>query len=387
MESANRTRCARCSTPLAEIHLHIVSFDIPAPPDYGGVIDVYYKVKALAEIGVKVHLHCFEYGRPHAKELDRLCATVHYYPRRTGKMLLLNALPYVVVSRRSEALVERLLKDDHPILFEGLHTCHALSDPRLTGRIRLVRAHNVEHDYYTALAKAEGNAFRRTYFLNEARKLLRFEPVLSEADHVLAISPKDEAYFAGHFGHVTHIPAFHACNKVEVADGLGDFAFYHGALGVAENDQAALFLVQKVFRSTTTKLVIAGSDASRELKREVARNPNVELRENVGTEEIHRLVREAQVNVLPTFQSTGIKLKLLLCLYTGRHVVCNTPMVEGTGLAELCHVHDSPEAMRTSILACMGAPANGQATERRVQVLEERFSNRRNAERIVGLLG
>ena len=203
---------------------------------------------------------------------------------------------------------------------------------------------------------------------------------------MLAISPKDEAYFAGHFGHVSHIPAFHACNKVEVTHGLGDFALYHGALGVVENDQAALFLVQKVFNGSSVKLVIAGSDASRELKREVARAPNVELRENVGTAEIHSLVRQAQVNVLPTFQATGIKLKLLLCLFTGRHVVCNSPMVEGTGLAELCHVHDSPEAMRTSILACMGSPANGQAIELRARVLEERFSNRRNAERIVRLL-
>lgn len=371
---------------MSETHLHIVSFDVPSPPNYGGVIDVFYKVKALAECGVKVHLHCFQYGRPKAAELDRICASVHYYPRRSGKHLLLNSLPYVVVSRRSDALLERLLKDDHPILFEGLHSCYSLGDPLLLGRKRLVRAHNVEHDYYTALAKAEGNAFRRTYFINEARKLLRFEPVLSEADHVLAISPKDEAYFAGHFGHVSHIPAFHACNKVEVTDGLGDFALYHGALGVAENDQAALFLVQKVFNGSSVKLVIAGSDASRELKREVARAPNVELRENVGTAEIHSLVRQAQVNVLPTFQATGIKLKLLLCLFTGRHVVCNSPMVEGTGLAELCHVHDSPEAMRTSILACMGSPANGQAIELRARVLEERFSNRRNAERIVRLL-
>jgi hypothetical protein len=371
---------------LAEQHLHIISFDVPSPPNYGGVIDVYYKAKALADLGVMVHLHAFEYGRAQAKELTRFCASVHYYPRRMGKHQLFNALPYMVVSRRSDALMAWLLKDDHPILFEGLHSCYHLGDPRLHGRKRFVRAHNVEHDYYMALAKAEGNAFRRTYFINEARKLQRFEPVLAEADGVLAISPKDEAYFKGHFDHVTHVPAFHACNTVDVAAGLGDFAFYHGALGVAENDQAALFLVQKVFKNTTVKLVIAGSNASTELKREVANSKNVELREDIGTEEIHRLVREAQVNVLPTFQATGIKLKLLLCLFTGRHVVCNSPMVEGTGLAELCNVHDSAEAMRTSILACMGAPASGQAIERRVQVLEERFSNARNAELIVGLL-
>ena len=366
--------------------LHIISFDIPSPPNYGGVIDVFYKAKALAEIEVKVHLHCFEYGRPHAKELDHFCASVHYYPRRTGKHQLFNGLPYMVVSRRSEALMYRLLKDEHPILFEGLHSCYHLGDPRLMGRKRLVRAHNVEHDYYMALAKAEGNAFRRTYFINEARKLQRFEPVLAEADGILAISPKDEAYFAGHFEHVTHIPAFHASNAVHVPTGLGDFAFYHGALGVAENDQGALYLVRKVFKDLNVKLIIAGSNASNELKREVAKAPNVELREDIPTEEIHKLVRSAQVNVLPTFQATGIKLKLLLCLFTGRHVVCNSPMVEGTGLAQLCHVHDNAETMRTSIVACMARPADGQAIEQRAKVLEERFSNKRNAERILKLL-
>jgi len=379
---------------LAEHHLHIVSFDVPAPPDYGGVIDVYHKAKALAELGVKVHLHCFQYGRPKAKELEAFCHTVHYYPRKLGKLQLFNNLPYVVVGRRSEALVDRLLQDAHPILFEGLHSCHHLGDPRLHGRKRLVRAHNVEHDYYAALAKAAGSAFRRTYFINEARKLQRFEPVLSEADHILAISPKDAAYFGSRFHKVTHLPAFHASGRVAVPDGLGGFALYHGALGVPENDQAALYLVRTVFKGLPTKLVIAGSDASNELKREVARapklpngQPGVELRENIGTEEIHRLVREAQVNVLPTFQATGIKLKLLLCLFTGRHVVCNPPMVEGTGLEDLCHVHDDPEGMRLSIQACMGKPANGQSLERRALVLEERFSNRRNAEAIVGLLG
>jgi len=371
---------------LPEHHLHIVSFDVPAPPNYGGVIDVFYKVKALAELGVKVHLHCFHYGRPKAKELERLCQKVYYYPRKLGKLQLFNSLPYVVVSRRSESLMDRLLKDEHPILFEGLHCCYHLGDPRLSGRRRLVRAHNVEHDYYAALAKAASNGFRRTYFINEARKLQRFEPVLSEAHRILAISPKDQQYFDAHFHNVVHIPAFHAVDKVAVPDGLGDFAFYHGALGVPENDQAALYLVSKVFKGLDVKLVIAGSDASAELKREVARSNNVELRENIGTDEIHRLVREAQVNVLPTFQATGIKLKLLLCLFTGRHVVCNTPMVEGTGLESLCHVHDDPTGMRLSIQACMSKPANGSSLEARVSVLEERFSNRRNAEAIVGLL-
>ncbi|HEY0977170.1 MAG TPA: hypothetical protein VGE21_06845 [Flavobacteriales bacterium] len=372
---------------MAERHLHIISFDVPAPPNYGGVIDVYYKVKALAQLGVRVHLHCFEYGRGKAPELDAICESVHYYERHTGKHQLLNSLPYVVVGRRSDELVERLQKDDHPILFEGLHSCYHLGDTRLLGRKRIVRTHNVEHDYYEALALAERGTFKRTYFAQEARKLRRFEPVLSEADAILTISPGDQRYFAAHFNKVVQVPAFHPSPKVDVPHGLGDFCLYHGALSVPENDQAALFLVNEVFHGLPIPLVIAGSGASSELKNAVAKANNVKLRENIPTQEITELVRQAQVNVLPTFQATGIKLKLLLCLFTGRHVVCNTPMVQDTGLAELCLVHDDPATMRLSIQACMAKPANGSTLERRTAVLEDRFCNSRNAERILKVLG
>lgn len=371
---------------MADRPLHIVSFDVPWPPDYGGVIDVFHKVKALAEAGASIHLHCFEYGRGRRSELEQYCTAVSYHKRQLSKRLLFNSLPYVVVSRRSEGLVKLLMKDDAPILFEGLHSCFHLGEPSLHGRRRLVRAHNVEHDYYAALAAAERNAFRRGYFHNEARKLKRFEPVLSEADAILAISPKDQQHFARHFRRAVHVPAFHPNERVATPSGVGDFAFYHGALGVPENDRAALFLVREVFSGLDVKLVIAGSGPSAELKKEIARVRNVELIQGAPTERIHELVRAAQVNVLPTFQATGIKLKLLLCLFTGRHVVCNSPMVKGTGLEALCHVHDDAEAMRMSIRACMGKPLEGAAIEERAKVLEERFSNRRNAEAILRMM-
>ena len=65
-------------------YLNIVSFNIPYPANYGGVIDVYYKLEALHACGVKLILHCFEYERPHAPELESICDKVFYYKRRTG---------------------------------------------------------------------------------------------------------------------------------------------------------------------------------------------------------------------------------------------------------------------------------------------------------------
>ena len=42
--------------------LHIICFDIPFPPSYGGVIPVFYRIKALNKLGVWVILHCFYKG-------------------------------------------------------------------------------------------------------------------------------------------------------------------------------------------------------------------------------------------------------------------------------------------------------------------------------------
>ena len=37
------------------------------------VIDVYFKIKAFKKEGIKVNLHCFEYGRKVSSELEILC--------------------------------------------------------------------------------------------------------------------------------------------------------------------------------------------------------------------------------------------------------------------------------------------------------------------------
>ena len=85
-------------------------------------------------------------------------------------------------------------------------------------------------------------------------------------------------------------------------------------------------------------LIIAGNKPSQELKEAVSDYPNIEIRTNLNTQEIHQLIKDAQVNVLPTFQATGIKLKLLAALYMGRHCLVNSFMVENTGLEPLCRV-------------------------------------------------
>src|SRR6185436_15645917 len=109
---------------------------------------------------------------------------------------------------------KNLLKNNFPILMEGLHCTHLLGDPDFAARKMIVRNHNVEHDYYENLAKVEGNIFKRYYFYNEAGKLLKYEPVLKNASAILAISPNDVNYFSSKYKHVNYITAFHQHEEV-----------------------------------------------------------------------------------------------------------------------------------------------------------------------------
>ena len=367
-------------------HLHIISFDVPYPANYGGVIDVFYKIKALHQLGVKIHLHCFEYGRSEAKELESYCEEVHYYHRKTTRGYLFRRKPFIAVTRTSEKLVQRLIQDDYPILFEGLHSCYHLSDERLENRFKIVRTHNIEHHYYQNLAKVERDFFKKYYFLNEVGKLQRFERILCNAQLIAAISSPDAGYLNARYRNVQHISAFHPNDSVNISSGRGEFCLYHGNLEVGENNEAALYLVKNIFSRTTIPLVIAGNRPSKELRDEVAKHDHIELKVGISTEEIHALIREAHINVLPTFQATGIKLKLLAALYTGRFCVVNSPMVKNTGLEPLCRVEDSDQRFLKAIESLFKKEFDMLELDKRRQILNNRFCNTVNAEKLVGLI-
>ncbi len=366
-------------------HLHIVSFDVPYPANYGGVIDVYYKLKALKKKGVKIHLHCYEYGRTKAKSLENICEKVYYYKRKMGKQQLFNSLPFVVVTRSSEKLVQNLLHDKYPILFEGLHSCYHLSDERLKKRLKIVRTHNIEHDYYKNLEKVEKRIFKKLYFRMEAKKLERFEKVLNNASHVVAISSADAKELSLRYNNVHHITAFHPNEKVAIKEGRGNFCLYHGNLEVGENNEAALYLVNEVFSKIKIPLIIAGRKPSSELIAAIANHPHIQLKGNISTEKIDELIKEAQINVLPTFQATGIKLKLLAALFTGRHCIVNSPMIANTGLEHLCSVKDSAKEMAKEISRLFEVSFESSQAKEREASLSQNFSNTTNIKKLFEL--
>jgi len=370
---------------MASQYLHIVSFNIPYPADYGGVIDIYYKLRALSQAGVRIILHCFEYGRSHSKELEDLCFKVFYYDRKRGMKYFLHSDPYIVLTRDANSMPKSLLQDSFPVLFEGLHTTGLLKQCMEARKLTLVRAHNIEHSYYRGLARSTRNPFHKLFFRSEAAKLKRYENILSHSDHILSIAKHETTYFKENYGNAIFIPAFHRFEEVSSLPGSGTYILYHGNLGVVENSEMFLSLVRERLSDLPYQVIVAGKNPSRRFQKKVARYPNVRLVADPSDQELDKLISQAQINLLFTRQSTGIKLKLLHALFAGRHCLVNPEMVEGSGLEKLCTVATSGRELELQIHDLMLQAFDESQIRIRKKTLQE-FSNRAGAEKILRML-
>lgn len=219
-------------------HLHIVCFDVPYPADYGGVIDVFYKLPHLHKLGVQIHLHCFTYkDRYPQPELEKYCFSVHYYKR--SKQVSFQ-IPYIVSSRKNKQLLNNLLEDNYPVLLEGVHCTYALTDKRFRNRTLFVRLHNTEFIYYRHLYTYTSHWFKKLYYFVESVLLKKYERRIAKGHAMFwAMSHTDVELYHDELGcnRVSYLPLFIPPWQVKGTTGVGTYCLYQGRLDVEENEK------------------------------------------------------------------------------------------------------------------------------------------------------
>lgn len=362
--------------------LHIVCLDTPWPADYGGAIDMFYRIRALQEAGVSIHLHYFSYhqkGNP--TELNQYCASIHIYERRTGWKGFSFSLPYIVSSRINIELANNLNQDNHPILLEGVHCTGILPLINKENRKIVVRLHNNESAYYRFLAASTRNLFKKLYFRFESSLLSKYEKNLPKELQYACITQREEQFFKNEYGlkNAFFLPVFTPYHEILSLEGMGTFCLYHGNLGVAENEKAAIWLLNEVFFKIKIPLVIAGKNPSRRLDKLAHLCQHTCLVANPSDTELNDLVRLAHINVLPSFSDTGIKIKLLHALFEGRHSITNEAMVKGTGLEGACHVGTNAQAFASIVLQLHHQPFSEEEIRLRKNMLGQSGDNAHHA--------
>lgn len=367
-----------------ERHLHIICLNVPYPVDYGGVFDLFFKLPALQKQGIKIHLHCFEYGRGEQPFLNKYCHHVDYYKRNKSFSSFSLKYPFIVKSRSSTHLLNRLLQDDYPILMEGVHCTYLLNDVRFRNRKCFVRLHNVEHIYYRHLYNFTTSPQKKIYYLWESFLLKRYERSIAPKATFLTVTQKDaEEYKKLGCKNFSFLPLFLPGWKVGTLEGKGSFCLYQGDLSVAENEKAVTWLLENVFSELLIPFVIAGKNPSKHLAHLVESTATTCLIANPDEKEMQDLITKAHVNIIPSYNSTGIKLKLLNALFNGRYCVVNAATVEGSGLEAACHIATSSADFKTTITALYDNPFCLKEITLRHDLLDNMFDNEVTAKKLI----
>lgn len=367
-------------------HLHIITHDVPWPADYGGVVDLFYKIKTLHALGIKIHLHCYHSpDRKEQTELLKYCESVQYYPRKKNLRGFSFTIPYIVRSRSSVKLLQNLQKDNYPVLMEGIHCTYLLKKGYLGNRKIFVRLHNVEYKYYQQLAKHESNILKRMYFMFESFLLKKYERSVANKAIFWPVSTEDTELYKKlfHAKQIDFLPVFLPWNEVNAQTGKGCFCLYHGNLAISENEKAADWLLNNIFNTLEIPFVIAGKNPSLPLQTLAHSHAHTCMAVNPSDAELQDLIQKAQVNILPSFNKTGVKLKLLNALYNGRHCLVNNAGEEGAAVEGLCHVAETEPEFKAMIEKLFNESFSREIIEQRQAALQGMYNNEKNARQLI----
>lgn len=351
-------------------------------------MDIFYCISALQSIGTQIHLHCFRNDQIEQNALLQYCASVNYYDCKHGHKGFSTSLPYIVSSRKNEQLLENLLKDDYPILMEDIHCTYLLNDDRFSSRKCFVRLHYVGFEYYSALQKSATSLFKKLYYWNESELLKKYEKSIAQKATFIVVKYSDKLTYQNEFAcpKIFEINPFISFQEIKSAEGMGSYCFFHGDLSIDANEQAAIWLIKKVFNEIKVPLVISGRNPSNKLIALSHINNHTCIVPNPSEKELQDMIAKAHIQLVPSFIKTGLKIKLLNALYNGRHCVANEIAVAGTDLESACHIGINTNAFKEIIVQLYHQPFTVDEIGLREKLLKERFDNRKNALSLCNLI-
>jgi len=166
----------------------------------------------------------------------------------------------------------------------------------------------------------------------------------------------------------------------------GPYILFQGNLAVRENELAAKFILNEVAPLVKHKIIIAGKSPSSWLKNEVSVSDNAKIFASPTIVQMDALIQHAHINLLITFQQTGIKLKLLHALESGKHIIINSFMDDSGIFAEMCHVKDSAGDIAKKINELMKIDFTEEDAKKRHELFSKYFDNAKNAEKIIEVI-
>lgn len=331
--------------------LTVVSQEIPYPPIHGGRVDMWRRLRAFRNSGVRVQLMCWSDlppDKPARQALGGMCEAwlvfklKQSWPARLRTLARILKAPSPVGSRELSArehsdawsAVRSFAPD--AIWLDGLYGGELAMDLVQAFRAPLLtRSHNVEHLYWHDQYELSSGVAQRLKIIGRLLSLERFElSMLRASRYFYDISVDDLAYWRSRgLQNGRWLPPLAEENQCRIPGRLAthDIGFV-GNLHMPNNVEAVRWLIQDVLPRVRRRLpgataLVAGSRPVPAVHDLIGRDPLTELRQDVS--DAREVFGAARVLVNPMLHGSGVALKSIDMLTSGREIVSTSQGVKG----------------------------------------------------------
>jgi hypothetical protein len=359
----------------------VITPGLPYPPKFGGQLAWYHNLRGLRAAGASVLLVSARTRNDDlgafVEHASQLCDGFRCFPMRHHVYRALHPRrPYyanalVPSAHDAEALRGFLRREgngidvvwlEHPYV----HEVFAALEPVLPRQVRLVlRHHNHERSFYHAMFRdARWTSPRKAFYLAEEVRMAGYEAhILDRVDRIACVSERDARRLAP-TGKAFWYPIVFQPGEVEPGlDPSADVAvrqdlhrrfsgsavllFGSSFIGGANVKVVEWFLRDVLpgirARRPDVAFLFGGSQADRYFPEFPA--PGAQRFANVPS--IRPYLERADLNVILSFSTAGVKLKLLQALAWRKKTVATSGGVAGSGMESVLPHADEPDALAT----------------------------------------
>ncbi|CVK19925.1 glycosyltransferase [Sporomusa sphaeroides] len=318
----------------------IIAHDFPYPPNNGGRVDMWTRIKALHSRGVKIFLITWldrEPSQQEYQEIGKYVERIIVYRRcHNIANIILSKYPSYIVDRRISGLdmenlkSELLLFSPQVLLLDGIAgSICALEIMNLFSEkiIFVYRSHNVEYLYAKALYMSEKNlAYKAVRYINIDR-VKKIEKFIRNQSHIIFEISQDDYERLDMPNNVFLQNPIIDDKFTESKSYEFDILFIGGLCWPNNIYGLKWFVINCIpYLEKEYKIVFAGSNPSKEFikfcetyKIEVLPNPK----------DIKEVLSKGKVLINPIFHGSGVNIKILEMLSTGKSIVSTNKGVRG----------------------------------------------------------
>lgn len=368
----------------------IIAHDIPYPPNHGGRVDMWNRIVALSNQGVTIHLITWTDNSINEEQKMKINERVKksiFLKRKLGvKRFFHPTLPSGVIThsvndKQYREILEMLSGEKIDIVFlDGiLGVLLAQKLANTFNKPLVYRSHNVEYQYIKELFKAENNLLRKISKYLNIKKMENLERYLRiNSNLVYDISEKDFNEWSTKLNQpnakilnpmlIDNNNIYNGIYNKENEDEEDIDILYIGNLYSPNNVFGLTWFLEKVVPYLKDKsIVLAGAKPVKTLI-ELAHLNGVKV--IADPPEVSSLYKRSKVLINPIWHGSGVNIKMIEMLSTGKPVVTTSKGINGLTkeASRYANVHDTPEQFANAIRNCLN---KGKSREQIMSIVKD----------------